>query len=269
MSRRDPRKYPLTLPNIKSRPTLKELGLTLVYAFYNNEEKRLAIQWHAWKSYPESILEKLHVVLVDDGSKVPLNIPKPHPLDLSIYRIKEDIKWNTPGALNLGVLQAPTDWVLTLDSDCILDCDAITRLMTDLSPVQNSVYYFERTKRIYQDKVVYRRYHPCASLMYKATFQKIGGFDEDFVGARSGGYAVWDRDFEDRITKTPDKFHRTSIMNVDITEFMPDVTGGTVQPKDVQDKFDINLALMRDKGLGRKPRNRKLLNFKWEKYDLR
>lgn len=263
MSRRDPRKYPLNLPSVNG-PTLKDLGLTLVYAFYNNEEKRLAIQCAAWNGYPEDIRAKLSINLVDDGSKVQLMI-KPHPLNLSIYRIKEDIKWNTPGALNLGVLEAPTDWVITLDSDCILDNDAITRLMTELSPDPRSVYYFEKTKRIYKDKVVYRRYHPCASLMHKETFKIIGGFDEDFVGARSGGYAVWDRDFEDRITKTTDKFYRTSIMNVTITEFMPDVTGGTVQPNNVQDYFDRNLEVMRNKGLGRMPRNRKLLNFEWEK----
>lgn len=278
MSRNDSRKYPLYLPHIKPTrrgkfPTpLGGLGLSLVYAFYNNEAKRFDLQWENWFKYPKPMRDQLHIVIVDDGAEVPIvNFVRGarrkilSELNIEFYRIKQDLRWNTPGALNLGVLQAPTDWVLTLDSDCIIEYDHMKLLLDTLSPDNRSVFFFERTKRIYKDKIVYRRYHPCAMLMHKQTFKDIGGFDEDFTGERSGGYAVWDRDFECRVPKF--NAYRSVIMNVDITEYMPDVTGGSIQTnmEAAYDKFETNRILMRDKHLGRKPFNRNLLNFEWVK----
>jgi len=277
LSRRDPRKYPIILPFGKG-PRLKDLGLSLVYTFYNNEEFRLNTQINIWESYSISVKDKLNIVIVDDCARVPIHTLLTRKIDAKVefYRIKEDLKWNTPGALNLGILNAPTDWVLWLDSDCFLKNDDMENLMENLSPTFGWIYYFTR-KRIYKDRTVDYRYHPCASLCHKESFKTTGGFDEDFVGQRSGGYGVFDKDLELRWVKYTSQA-RGYLQDVPVYEMMPDVTGSSIQIRDMNrvmndnrscGYFDRNVKLMYDKNNGIKLRNRKLLNFEWEKHDLR
>jgi len=103
-------------------PTLRELGLTIVHPFYN-EEMRFRLQWKQWMNWDRHIREAVKVIIADDHSDPGMEtyVPEgPRGLDLQIYRIKENLKWNTPGALNMGIKEATTEWVLIMDSDCLL-----------------------------------------------------------------------------------------------------------------------------------------------------
>lgn len=270
MSRNDPKKHIIELPNSKNGERLETLGLSLVYAFYNEEEKRFNLQFDNWLQYGREL--NINIVVVDDCAIPPIidfltcNMKDKINFNLDFYRIKEDIKWNHPGALNLGILNAPTDWVLFLDSDCFFDPKDLKILMKNLTPNPKYVYYFPR-KRVYKDKIMVHRYHRCVALCHKESFKTIGGFDEDFAGGE--GYGVFDVDFEIRIVSYPvwNGYWRGYIQDISVYEYMSDVVGKNIQERTNLnfDNFRFNTRLLRKKRNGLIPRNTKHLNFDWEK----
>lgn len=262
----------ITLPNDFDGPTLMELGLSLVHPFYN-EEERFDIQFQNWKELDEQVKRKLQIVLVDDCSKTPVSDlitrSKQKRIDFNIegYRVLEDLKWNTPGALNLGIIQAPTDWVLIMDSDCLFKPDMMNKLMSELRPDRKWSYWFTRD-RITDDPIKKQRtrFLPCTILFHKDLFKAVDGFDEDFTGAHSGGYGAFDADFSKKMVQ--EGYYRYTITNVVATEYMEDVVGPNIQQKTgvVPDTHHyINKKIWYSKLDGKTPRNTKHLNFKWEK----
>lgn len=265
---RDYNKKYVSVPNkqfLRGRPPFSQLGISLVYAFYN-EKNRFDLQIENIHSLNKDLRKSVFLVFVDDGSNPPILswMPKKLECNLEIYQIHEDIRWNTPGALNLGVVNAPTDWVVTLDSDCLFTPENMTLLLTQFSPGEKRVYFFN-TKRVYKDRVEDWRYQPCTFLVKKEDFVHIGGFDEDFVGAKSGGYAVFDRDFEERIVRYG-RF-RNTINGIYVHEYREDMLGPNIQTKSKMtgNEFEINKGLWYNKLNGVIPRNRKILNFPWTK----
>jgi len=255
-----------TLTTSSSGPTLSDLGLSIVHPFYN-DKKRFKLQLSTWNGYSDDIKRSLSIVIADDCSSPPVSsfLTEDPKLNLSCFRAAKDLKWNTPGAINLGVLNAPTDWVLIMDSDCLLDANMITRLFR-LSPSKLWFYYFKR-KRITKDRKLARttRYLPCAILFHRDSFKTIGGFDEDFTGERSGGYGVFDTHFEVLIGRYG--FLRGILEDVIITEHMQDSVGDNIQKLTgvTRSHMQINLHLHSKKLAGKIPMNRRHLNFPWEK----
>lgn len=265
---------------------LKESRLSLIHPFYN-EPIRLNTHIENWKTYSPEMLDAVTFVLVDDGSSPELllwvdfyKIKVPH---LVVYRIMEDLKWNTPGALNLGVIQAPTDWVLFMDSDCMMDPEDVDKLL-DFEPDPAIAYYFPRNR--VSDSEHYRtakadRFLPCAILLHKKLFSLVGGFDEDLTGARSGGYGHFDTDFSTRICEQANRRildgtagNNGRYREVDdpiilpriiIQEYMEDKVGPNIQTKTgvTKDLIDVNKRLWYYKIGGEIPRNTTHLNFKW------
>ncbi|MCI0564844.1 MAG: glycosyltransferase family 2 protein [Nitrososphaera sp.] len=247
-------------------PTLFDLGLTIVHPYYN-DETRLPIQFENWKKYSDKVKASLHIVIADDCSKTPASnlMDRTLGIDIQVFRVLKDLRHNTPGALNLGVLNAPTDWVLIMDSDCVLEPNMIERLMS-YSPDKIWFHYFNR-KRITNDKRLRRntRYLPCAVLFHKECFKIVGGFDEDFTGERSKGYGSFDTTFEFVIVRYG--YLRALMNDVIITEHMQDSIGPNVQTKTGTNykHHRINIELYDRKICGEAPMNRKWLNFPWEK----
>ncbi|MCI0564846.1 MAG: glycosyltransferase family 2 protein, partial [Nitrososphaera sp.] len=182
--------------------TLREQGLSIVHPFYD-DFSRLPFHYDVWKKYRPESMEKLNFVLVDDCSARPLmgalDVSKLEN-NLHVFRIQDDLRWNTCGALNLGITQAPDEWVVCMDSDCMLFPEYLEKLL-DESPDPDKFYYFKRIRLCEQwpEKKLLDRYLPCAILMTKTAFLKIGGFDEDFTGAYTGGYGFFDTDLENKI----------------------------------------------------------------------
>jgi len=274
--------------------TLKKLRLSLIHPFYN-DRPRLKVHTVAWKGYSKEALEAIDFVLVDDcSSKKELaiwcdfnRIKVPY---IAIFRIMDDLKWNTPGALNLGVLQSTTDWVLFMDSDCLMLPEDVERLI-NFEPDPNTTYFFPRN-RICTDERIRNakadRFLPCAILIHKDLFIRAGGFDEDFTGARSGGYAHFDNDFVTRVLEIGERRimdgtagnngrHRvpedTKVQpRVVIQEYMEDVVGSNVQTitGTTEKNILINKRLWYAKIRGEVPRNREHLRFNWKcRFDRR
>jgi len=255
--------FPVVLPN-SNGPILRDLGLTIVHPFYN-EKDRFDRQFKIWKEYSDEIKRAVTFSIVDDFSMPPVHdwlppsIKKRLDINLVVHRVMDDLKWNTPGALNLGVHTAPTDWVLIMDSDCIMHEEMLRKLLFELSPNEENAYYFMR-KRITDDPIKAAVIRPlsCAILINKSLFESVGGFDEDFTGSRSGGYGAFDWDFGNRVFA-----HRRCVVDIIITEYL----GEGVQDRDGinYDLIKINKQLLRAKQRGTKPRNTNRLNFNWEK----
>ncbi len=256
------------LPGGKGTP-LGELGLTIVHPFYN-EKERFVIQLENWKRMSDKAKDVVSIVVSDDCSNPPIHsfIPPGSSFDfnLEIYRIKEDLKWNTPGALNLGISRHHTDWVMIMDSDCLLLPEDLDNLLT-LRPHEDYNYWFERNRitEIAERKKV-TRFLPCSILFHINAYEKVGGFDEDFTGSRSGGYGFFDNYFATRLADECSP--KRVVMGVTITEYMEDKVGPNIQTRtgvraDVHHR--ANKFLMGDKRSGKLSQNKNLLRFEWEK----
>lgn len=227
--------------------TLRAAGLSIVHPVYD-DFSRLPYHYAVWRKYKPESMARLNIVLVDDHSKHPLmgTLDVTVAENLHVYRISDNLKWNTPGALNLGITQAPDEWVLCMDSDCMLFPDMLEKLL-DQSPDPEKFYYFKR-KRICNtsaEKAALDRYLPCAILTTKTAFLKIGGFDEDYTGAYSGGYGFFDTDLENRIKA---QRLRMQYNDIRITEYMEDIVGPNVHTReDVRNSDKINKKIYYNK----------------------
>lgn len=170
--------------------------LTLVQPYYDHQEM-LERQLECWNNWPTSVMKRVKIVVIDDGSpKYPFKIDNhwTHPaLDIKIYRVKKNILWNTPGVKNLGFTVAESDWVVAADMDLTLTA-INARKMLKLNYKDKMKVYWPKRHR-FSGKGVERIEPPhCNSfIMNKQTFWDIGGFDEDFAG----GWGREDSHFHD------------------------------------------------------------------------
>jgi hypothetical protein len=129
--------------------------ITVLYTYFGQRERIQGI-----------INQGLKTVIIDDCSKEPLG-----PVDgIRVARITDDIKWNQPGARNLGFYICE-GWILCADIDHLVTKENMEQLVnTNLR--KGCVYYLGR-----EDTNSVNIY-----LIHKDDFEKIGGYDEDFCG---------------------------------------------------------------------------------------
>jgi hypothetical protein len=129
--------------------------ITVLYTYFGQRERIQGI-----------INQELKTVIIDDCSKEPLG-----PVDgIRVARITDDIKWNQPGARNLG-FHICERWILCADIDHLVTKENMEQLVnTNLR--KGCVYYLGR-----EDTNSVNIY-----LIHKDDFEKIGGYDEDFCG---------------------------------------------------------------------------------------
>jgi hypothetical protein len=258
--------------------SLEQLGgVSLIHPFWN-DEKRFELQFENWRTWSDRVRKNVDITLIDDHSKNPL-IPGPKRtqilkdlgIKLSVYRIDQDIKWNTPGALNLGFTVAPKEWVLTMDSDCFFNNKNWEKLL-DFKPSNNNLHKFNRYRiGTTESKNWLKTTKPltCTIFMYKKVFQDLNGFDEDFTGEYSGGYGFFDNDFDRRAIDQGRKIK--IVKDVVAGEWLPSVSGEPVFPTLVKGGNDhvkfhnINKNLMYKKKRGKVLQNNNILNFTWKK----
>jgi len=159
-----------------SQPSTKKIELSLVYPYYNN---RICLerQLQSWIQLPRELAGKLEIVLVDDGSPQPASVPPDYPMNLTLLRVREDIRWNQPGARNLGTKLAEGEWVIASDIDHLLQSEGLSQILS-MSKDLRSVYFFSRRREDGSP----RNPHPNSFLVSKKMFWEVGGYDEDFCG---------------------------------------------------------------------------------------
>lgn len=128
---------------------------TVVYTYFGQRER-----------IPQIIEQNLKTIIVDDCSPEPLG-----PIDgIKVVRIIDDIRWNQPGARNLG-FHLCDGWVICADIDHLVTKENIKQLeKVELN--KGSIYYLGR-----EDTDSVNIY-----VIHKDDFEYVGGYDEDFSG---------------------------------------------------------------------------------------
>lgn len=169
-----------------------ENNLTIIHTYYN-EKTLLETQIERWNVYNQPI----NIILIDDGSqKIPaIDVVKQHTLkdfiDFSLYRVTEDIGFNSHGCRNLGASLAQTDWLLFLDIDYTIQPVDLKRLqMIRLDP--NTWYQLNaKFKGRGESYMALNQF-----LISKKMFLDSEGYDESFVP-----YHMGDRQFLEQLEK--------------------------------------------------------------------
>ncbi len=100
-------------------PTLK---VSVVTAAYNSATLPLTLASLAAQDYPDHLLE---VVVVDDGSEIPVEIGEFAPKNTRLIRVQEGQGWGRSNALRIGIEASVGDIVYWVDSDMILFADNV------------------------------------------------------------------------------------------------------------------------------------------------
>ena len=173
-------------------------NLTLIQTYYNEPEdlQRCINQWN-------EISSEVEIILVDDGSmQYPAAdiIAKNKIRDnifFSLYRVTEDIGFNSHGARNLAAKFAEGDWLLFVDIDHTIIPNDVETLITDTMLEPYSWYKFNT---FYNDpakkSLTLNQYIIDPKLYWDA-----GGYNESYVRYHTG-----DREFLEKLEKlSPEK----------------------------------------------------------------
>lgn len=142
--------------------------LTIITTYYN-ESDLLKRFLHNYNKIRNKFPVKL--IIVDDGSQIEPAVKYiPHKLPgLSLYKVKEDLGFNSHGARNLGMQQSKSYWNFFTDIDN--DIGAL-----DFQKVFDLPYY---------DRDVYS-FHTNSIIINKDVYWSCKGYDEDYVGVHYG-----------------------------------------------------------------------------------
>jgi hypothetical protein len=150
--------------------------VTLVFPYYENPSF-LETQAEQWRAYPGDLLERLTVIVVDDGSPAPCVKPAGVPCAVRLFRIGVDIRWNWLAARNIGAFHAAPGWLLLTDMDHVVPAETLRLAMAgELDP--SVVYVFGRREHTGERVTP----HSASFLLTRHLFWKIGGYDESLSG---------------------------------------------------------------------------------------
>ncbi len=170
-------------------------NITIIHTYYN-EKSLLEIQIERWNVYNQPA----NVILIDDGSQtIPAyDVIKQHKIkeniNFSLYRVTEDIGFNSHGCRNLGARLANTDWLLFLDIDHTIQPPDLLKLRDyPLDPGSWYVMGVRDLKNNYRTTLN-------QFLIPKKMFLDEGGYDESYVPFHMG-----DRPFVESLEKKYNK----------------------------------------------------------------
>lgn len=130
-----------------------------------------------YEQYDPKILNKIHFVIVDDGSPIKTDVPDLN-LNFTWLKINEDIPWNQGGARNLGVIYAKSDNILLSDLDIEFPEETLHAIIT-APPCGKNFYKFYMRDNL-TGKLC--KGHSNTFLMSRARFLRFSGYDEEFSG---------------------------------------------------------------------------------------
>ncbi|OZG75476.1 glycosyltransferase group 2 [Hahella sp. CCB-MM4] len=162
-----------------NKRSYSHIKLTYVTHFYCNQKTTDSVIQLLTKyaSYPKELLDRIHFVIVDDGSPIEYEIPD-LPLNLTWLKVKKDIRWNQAGARNLGVLYAKSDSVIATDLDHEFPESTLEKLLK-LKSIGKRLYKFWRKN---PENNTWKKGHPNIFLFSRGRFFELFGYDEEFAG---------------------------------------------------------------------------------------
>ena len=152
-------------------------NITIIQTYYN-ERFYLETQIERWNNYNTPI----NIILIDDGSQIEPaeNVLKEHTINdninFSLYRVTEDIGFNSHGCRNLGARLAKSNWLLFQDIDYTLQPSDLKRLQTETLDLNS---WYELNAKFQGRGNPYMALNQF--LIPRKLFLDSGGYDESFV----------------------------------------------------------------------------------------
>lgn len=159
--------------------------ITVNLSFYNQNEV-LIKQVQEWKSWSKEIRDQFSFCIVDDCSKKSalevLSEISLDDIDLSIYRVKEDLYCNIAGVRNLAAQECKTEWMVILDMDTFIS-EELAEGMLNLPKTREGICY-KFNRRVFDDPDHPKngQPHPAVCLLRVEDYWNVGGCEEDLVG---------------------------------------------------------------------------------------
>ena len=157
--------------------------LSLIYPVYVENKESLSKIFNnikLYESYSPEILSNLNIIIVNDGSPLTIDWPQFN-LNFSVLNIRENIKWNSGGAKNLGVCFAASERLLISDIDHTFPEETIDFCMKvrekDNILCFNQIEFYDdgRSENLHSP-------HPNIFFLSKSNYFYLNGYDEDFCG---------------------------------------------------------------------------------------
>lgn len=163
--------------------------ITLCMAYFDNPGM-LQRQIDLLDKVPWNARDYVRYIVVDDGSPRWPAQRFPCPVDLKIFRIEVDVRWNQDAARNIAVHESNTPWLLLTDIDHWVPATTWKRILNGALD-RNKVYKFGRVS---EPEMAAYHGHPNSWLMTRDMYEDIGGYDERFAG-----FYGTDADFRNRV----------------------------------------------------------------------
>tara|TARA_R100000005_G_C4985629_1_gene194065 strand:+ start:996 stop:1697 length:702 start_codon:yes stop_codon:yes gene_type:complete len=159
--------------------------ITVNLSFYNQNDV-LVKHVLGWKSWSKELKEKFSFCIIDDCSKTKaidvLSEIDLSDLNLSIYRVQEDLVCNIAGVRNLSAQECKTEWMVILDMDTLIS-EELASSMTQLCKApKGSCFKFNRRVPSNPYHPKNNQPHPAVCLLQLEDYWDVGGCEEDLVG---------------------------------------------------------------------------------------
>jgi len=191
-----------------------DLRLAYVTHFYCNQQDISAVtrQLERYAAYPPEILAQIQFVIVDDGSPIDYQVPD-LPLNLTWLKIDADIRWNQPGARNLGVVYARADTLLLVDMEHEVPLESMRRLLDRPACGKRLYQMWSEDEHGHLGKD-----HAGSLLMSRGRFLECYGYDEELAGHYAAGderFVQYQRARGSRLAWLPKRIHCIARSDID------------------------------------------------------
>lgn len=169
----------LPVSNLEMADNLESEQITIVYPVYyeHNDKAPFYKRIKEYENFSENIKQRLKIIIVDDCSKYPIEIPNVN-LNIILLRIEKNIKWNNSGARNLGACFADTEKIILADIDWLIPEDSLSACIN--AKIQDDTFVVFES--YFPDGTTKGTVHPNIYCTKKQTFLKYGGYNEMFCG---------------------------------------------------------------------------------------
>jgi hypothetical protein len=148
------------------------------------QPKMLDVWFETLRSYSGQTRSKLELIIVDDHGDPPAEIPEDVKLLLpcQLFRVLEEIHWNQPGCRNLAAEHVRTPLVLFVDPDMVIQATMMERFLEAgrRLPIGHVIRFMLRHRNTGEMDSS----SPNTWFMHVDDFFRVGGYDEDFSGAK-------------------------------------------------------------------------------------
>ena len=160
------------------------MNITLALTYYDNPDM-LRKQLMYWQEYGKDLADKVNIIIVDDGSpnhpaKEVLYDAEPLNIDISLYRIKQDIFQNVAGARNLAFTKSSNRWVWNIDMDHVISYKSMGNLL-DMHLESGCYYQPYRFRMLDMEHSEPMDRHSDTFIMERDLFWEVGGYNEDYI----------------------------------------------------------------------------------------